>query len=166
MGKGCRNAWIAMACAVLVAAPEASAGERLSDGERMIGAVNALRASHGLAPVGFSRSLARSSRRYAAWQMSADWFGHADRIRAVGRWSSLGETIAIHRGHRPRVHVTVRKWARSPGHAALLLSPTFSQAGAGLSRGRFGRRRATIWVLQLGSPSPLRASGAAPAPPA
>jgi uncharacterized protein YkwD len=154
MGKGCRNAWIAMACAALVAAPEASAGERLSDGERMIGAVNALRASHGLAPVGFSKHLARSSRRYAAWQMNADWFGHAERVRTGGRWTSLGETIAMHRGHRPRVHVTLRGWARSPGHAALLLSPNFSEAGAGLSRGRFGRRRATIWVLQLGRPAP------------
>jgi uncharacterized protein YkwD len=150
MGKGCRYAWIAMACAALVATPGASAGHRLSDGERMVAAVNSLRASHALPPVAFSKSLARSARRYATWQMNADWFGHAEHVRTAGTWTTVGEAIAIHRGHRPGVQKTVRSWARSARHAALLLSPAFRQAGAGLSRGRFKGGRATIWVLQLG----------------
>jgi uncharacterized protein YkwD len=148
MGKGWRTAWTAMACAALVAAPAATASE---GAERMIGEVNELRAWHGLPPLAFSKSLARSSERYAAWQLKADWFGHAERIRTGGSWAALGEALAIHSGHRPRVSATLRRWARSPAHAALLLSPLFSEAGAGVSKGRFGRGRATVWVLQLGS---------------
>lgn len=148
MEKGWRTAWIAMACAALVVAPAATAAE---DPERMIAEVNELRAWHGLPPLGFSESLSRSSERHADWQMRADYFGHAELIRTDGSWATLGETIAMHRGHRPRVPATLQRWARSPSHAALMLSPLFSEAGAGLSQGRFGRGRATIWVLRLGS---------------
>ena len=150
MGGRCRTAWIAiataLACAVLLPAQAAGA----DDGRRMIEEVNELRARHGLAPFAASDALSRSSARYAGWQMRADWFGHVDGIRADRAWSSLGEAISIHTGFRPRVPVTVRRWARSPSHAALLLSPTFRSAGAGLSRGRFRGGRATIWVMQFG----------------
>jgi uncharacterized protein YkwD len=147
MGKGC-IAWIATACAALTAVPGAMAA---TEAERMLDEVNQLRARHGLPALQASKRLSRSAERYAAWGMRADYFGHVDRIRAGAGWSSLGEALAIHRGHRPKVSATVRKWARSPTHAALLLSPAFRAAGAGVSKGRFGRRRATIWVIQLGS---------------
>jgi uncharacterized protein YkwD len=146
MGKGC-IAWIATACAALAAVPGAMAA---TDAERMLEEVNELRAWHGLPALEVSNRLSRSAERYAAWEMRTDYFGHADRIRAGTGWSSLGEALAIHRGHRPKVSRTLRNWARSPIHAALLLSPAFREAGAGMSRGRFGRRRATIWVIQLG----------------
>jgi uncharacterized protein YkwD len=149
MGKGC-TAWIATACAALVAAPAAGAAPS-TDADRMLQEVNQLRAWHGLPALTVSESLSRSSRRFAAWQMRSDRFGHLDRIRAGAGWGALGEAIAIRAGHRPRVSATLRSWARSPSHAALLLSPEFAEAGAGLSRGRFGRRRATIWVIRLGS---------------
>ena len=147
MGKGF-IAWIATACAVLLAVPGAAAA---TDAARMLEEVNQLRAWHGLPALVASDRLSRSAERYAAWEMRTDYFGHADHIRAGAGWSSLGEAIAIHRGHRPKVSATLRSWARSPTHAALLLSPAFREAGAGMSRGRFGRGRATIWVIQLGS---------------
>jgi uncharacterized protein YkwD len=148
LGIWCRTASIAIACAALVAASPATAAE---DAERMIEAVNELRARHGLAPLAPSEALTRSSERYAAWQLRADWVGHSDRIAAPGSWAVLGEAIAVHRGHRPRVPATVRRWAESPSHAFLLLSPQFDRVGAGLVRGRLGRGPATVWVLQLGS---------------
>jgi uncharacterized protein YkwD len=146
MGKGC-IAWIATACVALVAVPGAAAA---SDAERMLDEVNRLRAWHGLPALEASKRLSRSAARYAAWEMKNDYFGHADHIRAGAGWSSLGEALAIHRGHRPKVSATLRTWMRSATHAALLLSPSFRQVGAGLSRGKFGRRRATIWVIQMG----------------
>jgi uncharacterized protein YkwD len=39
---------------------------------------------------------------------------------------------------------------QSPSHAALVLNPLFTDAGAGLSHGRYGRARATIWVIRFG----------------
>lgn len=148
MGIWCRTASIAMACAALLAASPASAAD---DAERMIEAVNELRAAHGLPALASSETLTRSSERYAAWQLRADWVGHSDRIRAPGAWSVLGEAIAVHRGHRARVPATVRRWAESPSHAALLLSPLCDRVGAGVVQGRLGRGPATVWVLQLGS---------------
>jgi uncharacterized protein YkwD len=147
MGKWCRTTWVATACAALSAASPAIAAD---EGERIVGAINELRASHGLAPLTFSETLRRSSQRHAAWQMRTDWIGHADRIHAPGSWAALGEAIAIHRGHRPRVPATVRRWAASPSHAFLLLSPLFDRAGAAMAGGRLGRRPATVWVLRLG----------------
>jgi uncharacterized protein YkwD len=148
MGILCRTASIAMACAALVAASPATAAE---DAERMIEAINELRAAHGLEPLAVSEALTRNSERHAAWQLRAGWFGHAGRIDAPGNWAVLGEAIAVHRGHRPRVPATVRRWAESPSHAYLLLSPLFDKVGAGLAHGRLGRGRATVWVLRLGS---------------
>jgi uncharacterized protein YkwD len=145
-----RVARIALALTALAVLPPPVAAEEAAPAARMIEAVNELRAEHGLAPYSFSEQLSRSSKEFAEWQMKNDRFGHAESIRAAGRWSSLGEAIAMHWGHRPLVHQTVRRWARSPSHAALLLSPLFTEAGAGVSHGRLGRRRATIWVLQLG----------------
>jgi uncharacterized protein YkwD len=147
MWKWCRTAWVATACAALVAAAPAIAAE---DGERIVREVNELRASHGLAPLAFSEALARSSERHGAWQVRTGWVGHAGRIRAPGSWTALGEAIAVRRGHRPRVRATVRGWTASPGHAFLLLSPLFDQAGAAMVRGRLGRWAVTVWVLRLG----------------
>jgi uncharacterized protein YkwD len=147
MGKWCRTAWVATACAALSAASPAIAAE---EPERIVGAINELRASHGLAPLAFSEALTRSSQRRADRQMRTDRIGHADPIRAPGSWAVLGEAIAIHRGHRPQVPATVRRWAASPSHAFLLLSPLFDRAGAGMVRGRHGRRPMTLWVLRLG----------------
>jgi uncharacterized protein YkwD len=147
MRKWCRTAWVATVCAALGAAPPALAAE---EGERIVGAINELRASHGVAPLAFSETLKRSSQRHAAWQMRTDWIGHGQRIHAPGSWAALGEAIAIHRGHRARVRATVRRWAASPSHAFLLLSPLFDRAGAAMVQGRLDRKPVTVWVLRLG----------------
>jgi uncharacterized protein YkwD len=147
MGKWCRIGWVATACAALAPATPAMAA---GDGEHIVHEVNELRTAYGLAPLVFSQALARSSQRHAACQVRTDWVGHADPIHAPGSWTGLGEAIAIHRGHRPRVKATVRRWAESPGHAFLLLSPAFDRAGAAMSHGHLGRRPVTVWVLRLG----------------
>jgi uncharacterized protein YkwD len=117
----------------------------------MVAKVNQVRASHGLPPVRASRSLNRSSGRYARKLMARDVMQHARRIQASSRFQRLGEVIGIHRGWRARRSRMLRGWLRSPGHRFVLLNPSLRYIGVGKARGRFGRRLATIWVVQMGA---------------
>jgi len=117
----------------------------------MIAKVNKLRRDQGLAPLRTSGTLTHSSRRYARWILRNDYFGHLRRIRASSRFRPLGEALAYHRGYRSRISGTVRKWRRSPSHRAVILSSRYRYIGAAKWRGRLGRRKATVWVLQVGS---------------
>lgn len=127
--------------------------------QRMVAAVNEVRAQHGLPALAGSTTLHQSARRYAEWMLRADYFGHLSRIRASSRFSMLGETLAWHSGHRPRVASTVRRWMSSPPHRALILHPGFRWLGAGPARGTLGGRPVTAWVLHFGGA--LSARGAA-----
>jgi uncharacterized protein YkwD len=138
-----------LACGALVA-PAPAVADRSELRHRMLKAVNAVRAQHGLAAFRGSRTLHRSARRYARWMLRADYFGHLSRIRASGHFSMLGEALAWHTGRRPRVRWTVRRWMRSPPHRALILHPEFRRLGAGLARGNLSGWRATTWVLHFG----------------
>ena len=70
-------------------------------------------------------------------------------VRAPAAERARGEALAMHRGWRPRARRTVRAWMQSPAHRAVLLGG-FRHAGAGLKRGRFRGRLATVWVLHVG----------------
>jgi uncharacterized protein YkwD len=140
-------------CAVLacgavlaVAAPAPADGNQ----QRMLHALNAVRAQHGLAPFHGSPSLHRSASAYARWMLRAEYFGHRGRIRASGRFARLGEALAWHSGRDARVSRTVRGWMQSAPHRALILHPGFRWLGAGIARGRLSGRRATTWVLHFG----------------
>jgi uncharacterized protein YkwD len=145
-----------LVCGMAVAAP---AGAHANAQNRMLDAVNAIRAQHGLGAFAGSRSLNRSAGRYARWMLRADYFGHQSSIRASSRFSLLGENLAWHPGRRSRVRNTVRRWMNSPPHRALILHSGFRWLGAGIARGGLGGRRVTAWVLHFGGP--LRARGAA-----
>jgi uncharacterized protein YkwD len=149
-----------LTCGAALAAP---AGAHANVQHRMLDAVNAVRAQHGLGAFAGSRSLNRSAGRYARWMLRADYFGHLSNIRASGRFSLLGENLALHPGRRSLISQTVRRWMRSPPHRALILHPGFRWLGAGMARGALAGRRVTAWVLHFGGP--LRARGAtAPVP--
>jgi uncharacterized protein YkwD len=158
MGVGRRAVlccWIAAATVVApvaaeAASPEPRATEALASAS-MLASVNRARARHGLGPLLASHSLSRSATRYAAYMLKHDYFGHQRRIRASRRYHTLGEALAIHRGWRARIGSTVNQWMHSPGHRALILSHRFRYLGAGKSRGRYGRGRATTWVLHFGA---------------
>jgi uncharacterized protein YkwD len=116
----------------------------------VVSKVNAVRRRYGLRRLRTSRSLMRSSKRFARHLMKVDHFGHARRIHTTG-FRHRGEALALQRGWGPGAGLTVRSWMRSPSHRALLLSRSFDYAGVGRARGRFGRMRATIYVLHLGA---------------
>ena len=137
-----------LACGAVLAVPAPAAAH--GNQQRMLHALNEVRAQHGLAPFHGSASLHRSASAYARWMLRSEYFGHLSRIRASGPFSSLGEALAWHSGGRARVHRTVRAWMNSPPHRALILHPGFRWLGAGMARGRLGGRRATTWVLHFG----------------
>ena len=139
-----------LACGAVLAAPSPVAADGKDVRQRMLHAVNAVRAQHGLAAFRGSPSLHRSASAYARWMLRAEYFGHLSRIRASGRFSMLGETLAWHSGRRARVARTVRRWMQSPPHRALILHPGFRWLGAGMARGRLSGQRATTWVLHFG----------------
>jgi uncharacterized protein YkwD len=116
----------------------------------MVGKINRARRRHGLRPLRASGSLARSSRRFGRYLMRTDRFGHDSHIWASGRFRLKGEVLAMHGGWRARRGSTIRGWMRSPAHRSVLLSSRYRAVGAAPVRGRFGRRRATIWVAQVG----------------
>ena len=153
-----------IACGAALAVPASAQAANRDLQQRMLGAVNEVRAKHGLGPFRGAGSLNRSASRYARWMLRADYFGHLARIRASSRFSLLGENLAWHSGRRPRVARTVRLWMNSSLHRALILHPSFRWLGAGVARGRLYGRRATSGVLHFGGP--LRPSGAAVSPPA
>jgi uncharacterized protein YkwD len=116
----------------------------------MLAKINEVRARHGLPAFQSSASLSRSSGRFAHWLMANDLFGHRARVSASRRFSSLAEALAMHSGRRAGIRGTVRGWLRSPQHRAIVLGRSMPWVGVGMSRGRFGRHRAVIWVLQTG----------------
>ena len=112
--------------------------------------INQTRARYGLAPLRSSPSLSRSSNRFASWLMAHDTFGHRGHVSASHRFKRLGEALALHGGSRPGVRSTLRQWLSSSAHRAIVLSHSMRWMGASMCRGRFGRHRAVIWVLQVG----------------
>jgi uncharacterized protein YkwD len=137
-----------LACGAVLAVPGPAAGD--GNQQRMLHAVNSVRAQHGLGPLHGSASLHRSAGSYARWMLRAEYFGHLGRIRASSRFSRLGEALAWHSDNRARVGGTVRRWMNSPPHRALILSSGFRWLGAGMAHGRLGGRQGTTWVLHFG----------------
>jgi uncharacterized protein YkwD len=118
--------------------------------EDMIQAVNETRAHHDLPAFRPSPQLTRTSQAFSNDLLSTGSFGHRARIDGGPGFSTLGEAIAMHSGRRPAVRQTVRQWLASPGHRALVLSPSMRWVGTGVSRGGFRGGVATIWVLRVG----------------
>ena len=141
-----RLAVACLAMTVLVPAEAAAAGKGRAAERALVEAVNDARQRHGLRPLRQSRPLARSAGRAARRLMKRDSFHHTGGPAGSRSW---GEAIAAHRGWRARARRTVRGWLRSASHRAVLLG-RFRGIGAGMKRGRMGRRLMTVWVLHVG----------------
>jgi uncharacterized protein YkwD len=115
----------------------------------LVDAVNEVRHRHGLRPLRVSAPLAHSAGRLAGVLMEKDLLAHVGGVDLPGRFRARGEALAMHPGWRPRARRTVRAWMQSSAHRAVLLG-SFRHAGAGMKRGRFGGRLATVWVLHVG----------------
>jgi uncharacterized protein YkwD len=140
---------IAIALASLGAAAGASA--KATPETKLLRAINKVRAQHGLGTLETSKSLTRSAKRFGSKLMRADRFTHAARPQVSRRFSTAAEVLGFTHGWARRPGKVVRMWLRSAGHRPILLSPDYRYVGGTPVRGRFGRDRATIWVVQFGS---------------
>ena len=141
---------LAVLAVLAVPASAAASTARQRAEHRMTNAINQVRAQHGLPAFERSDSLTGSAERYSTYLMDHDVFTHQSSIWASKKFAMVGEALAWHSGRRFKVWSTIRAWLGSPTHRAILLSPVMRRQGAGVSRGRFGSRVATIWVLHVG----------------
>jgi uncharacterized protein YkwD len=139
-------AWLGLACAFV---PPTSSSASASP-SAMVDAINHVRSAHGVRPLRYSGSLARSSSSFSRYVLRTDRFAHAGRIIASRRFSRLGEVLALTPGWTIRPRRTVADWLGSPGHRAVLLNASFRYVGAARVRGRYGASKAVVWTVQFG----------------
>jgi uncharacterized protein YkwD len=113
--------------------------------------LNQIRRAHGLKELRPSRSLHRSSTRYAEHMVDAGYFGHASRIAVSSRFGRAGETLELHSGWQPEPGLAISGWMNSPTHRAVLLSSQFRDVGMGIARGRNANGPYTVWVAHVGA---------------
>jgi uncharacterized protein YkwD len=143
---------ILLACVLVVlfvAYPVAQA--QASPTLSLIAKINDLRRSHGLRPLQISPSLMHSAHHYSSVMMRSQYFGHASRIEASGRYKRLGEILDIHRGRSAGIGIAYRDWLGSPEHLGVILDPSFTYVGGGYTAGRFHGTSDTIWVMHFGT---------------
>jgi uncharacterized protein YkwD len=116
-----------------------------------IAQLNQIRHAHGLKELRPSRSLHRSSTRYAEHMVDTDYFGHASRIAVSSAFGRAGETLELHSGWQPEPSLAISGWMNSPPHRALLLSSQFRWVGMGIARGRNSNGAYTVWVAHVGA---------------
>lgn len=143
-----------LACALLLLAPAlalggASAGASVTE-RRALAEINDFRVANGVPPVRPSRSLARSAGRFATHILRVDRLHHHSEVWTTSRFRTAGENLAAQPGNRRDAGRALKRWASSPAHRHILLNPRYTWGGVGREYGRLGRKRATVWVLQLG----------------
>jgi uncharacterized protein YkwD len=131
--------------AIFLAPAHASSPEGM-----MLAGIDDIRRANGLPALRDSPLLSGSARSYSLFMLRRDYFGHLSSVRTSDRFSLKGEILAFHRGWRPRVEWTLRRWMQAPSHRTVILHPGMRFAGAGMARGRLGRRPATTWTIHFG----------------
>ena len=145
---------VPLICLLVVAgaaAPPAHASSRAE--ARMVRAVNAFRAAHGVAPLRPSRHLRREAGSFSRWMLDAGVFAHARRHASLAPDQTREcyvEVLARHAGAHPRVRRTVRMWDASAPHRGVLLDRRYRWIGAGRAHGAFGGWRTTLWTVRVG----------------
>jgi uncharacterized protein YkwD len=133
--------------------PAATAGNQaatLSQNERaLLGAVNGVRAAHGLRGLSVDAALVRAARSYSASMIRTGRFTHGAMgtrlARSGARGPVFGENLAWGVGASAAARTIVRSWMASPSHRANLLRPGWTRIGLGALRGSFqGYSGATV----------------------
>ena len=137
--------------AVFVSAPVAAPGaatkieRRVALEAAVVRAMNRARAARGLDPLHAAPSLRSAARGHSQAMLANDFFGHdsadgtafSDRIRryysnaGYMRWS-VGEALMATHSRAVAAEAIVAAWLESPPHRAIVLSPTWRDAGIGV----------------------------------
>ena len=142
----------AAACLVLACAlvPSITSSEVRASPSPMVDKINHLRNAHGMPALRYSPRLARSSSGFARHLLRTDRFAHGGWIMTGGRFSRLGEILALTGGWRLQRGRTLGYWLGSQSHRTVLLSSSFRYVGAGAARGWFAGRRNVAWTVRFG----------------
>jgi len=125
-------------------------------GQSLIPLINQVRAENGLLPLVENPLLDAAAQRYAEFIASRSILSHtADgrtldaRALAAGYsgWSALGENLA---GGYDTPEEVVAAWLASPGHRAIILTPSYTETGVGCAwndASPYG----SFWVQEFGA---------------
>ena len=149
-------------CAVLAWQPGAAHAKsaRLDGTERkVVKLVNRIRARHGLKRLKASRALARAANDHTGDILRTDVLSHcssdgtpmATRVRRYTGADWVGENIATVTRKGSAARKVVRMWMASPGHRAVLLSPSGRRIGVGKRAGRLGTAKRAVFTADLAS---------------
>lgn len=141
---------VAAILGVVLAVLLAPAASKARNPSPMVTKINKVRVAHGLAPMRYSRSLSRSSSRFVHYLARTQRFAHSSSIRASGRFSQLGEVLALMRGWEVRRTLTLVYWLQSWSHRAVILNPSFRYVGAARARGHYAGSPMLFWTVQFG----------------
>ena len=121
----------------------------------VVGALNAIRAQHGLRRLRPARGLARAADAKSAAVAATGDFSHGNmtaRVRRFVRARSIGETLAFVPPAQGRdANAVIRAWMSSPSHRATLLSPRYARIGVGRRRGNVSGGSAFVFTVDLAS---------------
>ena len=146
-------------CAAATEGPQAAAPDELATVERLLSAVNAMRAEHGLPQLHLDPTLQGLSQDYARLMAEADCLSHdcagrgavGQRARAQGYdYLLIGEALA---GGPPDAETVVQLWMTSEPHRAVLLHGEVRDVGGGyVYRSEDGGAApyGHYWVLTVG----------------
>ncbi len=102
--------------------------------------INAERIKRGLKKLTLNTRLRTAARRHSKDMATKDFFSHTgsngssmtDRMTKAGyKWAAAGETLYAGNGKYKTPQECVNAWLNSPGHAAIMLSPNYTQVGIG-----------------------------------
>ena len=125
-------------------------------GQRLIPLINQVRAENGLLPLVESPLLNADAQQYADFIASRSILSHtADgrtldaRAEAAGYtgWQALGENLA---GGYDTPEQAVTAWLASPGHRAIILSPSYTETGVGCAWNA-ASPYGSFWVQEFGA---------------
>jgi uncharacterized protein YkwD len=149
-------------CAVLAWNPTGAAARTaaLDRGERkVIKLVNRIRARHGLRKLRACQPLARAASNHTGDMLRRDFLSHSSsdgtpmpsRVRRYTGADWVGENIAAVSRRGSTARRVVRMWMASPGHRAVLLSPSGRRIGVARRAGRLGSAKRAVITADFAS---------------
>ena len=146
--------------ALLVLAPAATAGPRLTAEERaVIKRLNQVRAHHGLGTLRPAAGLSRAADHHSRDMLVRDFFAHPSsdgtpfdrRVRRFANASMVGETLAWVPRRRGAAATVVRMWMESASHRAIVLDGRLRRVGVGRRWGTLGSTRTAVVTADFAS---------------
>jgi uncharacterized protein YkwD len=154
----------AVICCCVVIAWQPGAAQAKSAGldrteRKVVKLVNRIRARHGLRRLRASGALARAANDHTGDILRTDVLSHcssdgtpmATRVRRYTGADWVGENIAEVTRKGSAARRVVRMWMASPGHRAVLLSPSGRRIGVGKRAGMLGSAKRAVFTADLAS---------------